>query len=89
MTIGDDGAKNFHVRPSLDGSGVAFDSDRNCERGVYIANVDGTDAHRVTGAGFAALADPTAEEFAWAPDFGQQPNPFRSWIACRHDRRLR
>ncbi len=63
MTIRDDGAKNFHVRPSPDGWRVAFDSDRNGERGVYIANVDGSDAHRVSGDGFAALP-------SWSTDGG-------------------
>jgi WD40-like Beta Propeller Repeat len=61
MTILDDGAKNFHVQPSPDGTRVAFDSDRDGERGVYVAKRDGTDVRRVSGAGYAAV--PT-----WSPD---------------------
>jgi hypothetical protein len=61
MTIVDDGAKNYHVQPSPDGTQVAFDSDRDGERGVYIANRDGTGVRRVSGSGYAAVP-------AWSPD---------------------
>jgi hypothetical protein len=61
MTIVDDGARNYHVQPSPDGRLIAFDSDRDGERGVYIARRDGTNVQRISGAGYAAV--PT-----WAPD---------------------
>jgi Tol biopolymer transport system component len=61
MTILDDGAKNYHVQPSPDGSRIAFDSDRDGERGVYIANTDGSGVRRISGRGYAAV--PT-----WSPD---------------------
>jgi dipeptidyl aminopeptidase/acylaminoacyl peptidase len=64
MMIADDGAKNFHVQPSPDGRTVAFDSDRDGERGVYVANRDGSFVRRVSGAGYAAM--PT-----WSPDSQQ------------------
>jgi Tol biopolymer transport system component len=57
----DDKARNFHARPSPDGTRIAFDSDRDGERGVYVANADGTDVRRVTGEGFAAIP-------SWSPD---------------------
>jgi Tol biopolymer transport system component len=60
-TILDDGARNYHVQPSPNGDQLAFDSDRDGERGVYIANRDGTNVRRVSGGGYAAV--PT-----WSPD---------------------
>ena len=57
----DDGARNYHPRPSPDGRTIAFDSDRDGERGVYVANGDGTQVRRVSGDGYAAA--PT-----WSPD---------------------
>jgi hypothetical protein len=61
MTIVDDGARNYHAQPSPDGRFIAFDSDRDGERGVYIARQDGSNVRRISGPGYAAL--PT-----WAPD---------------------
>ena len=61
MSIVDDGARNYHVQPSPDGRLVAFDSDRDGDRGVYVADRDGSHVRRVSGAGYAAV--PT-----WAPD---------------------
>jgi len=60
-TIVDDGAQNFHVRLSPDGSRVAFDSDRDGVRGVYVAGRDGTHVRRVSGPGYAAVP-------VWSPD---------------------
>jgi len=60
-TVVDDGSRNYHIQPSPDGRTIAFDSDRDGERGVYLANADGTDVRRVTGSEYAAV--PT-----WAPD---------------------
>ena len=60
-TIVDDGARNYHVRLSPDGTQVAFDSDRDGERGVYVADADGHGVRKVSGDGYAAV--PT-----WAPD---------------------
>ena len=60
-TIVDDGARNYHVQQSPDGTSIAFDSDREGERGVYVAKADGTGVRRVSGPGYAAV--PT-----WAPD---------------------
>jgi hypothetical protein len=61
VTIADDAAKNYHVKLSPDGKSVAFDSDRDGIRGVYVAHADGTGVRRVSGAGYAAV--PT-----WSPD---------------------
>jgi len=61
VTIVDDAAKNYHVQLSPDGRSVAFDSDRDGVRGVYLANANGTGVRRVSGSGYAAV--PT-----WSPD---------------------
>jgi hypothetical protein len=61
ITILDDGAKNYHAQPSPDGRLIAFDSDRDGERGVYVADRDGSNVHRISGSGYAAV--PT-----WSPD---------------------
>jgi TolB protein len=78
MTIVDDGSRNYHVQPSPDGRSIAFDSDRDGERGVYVANRDGSGVHRVSGEGYAAV--PT-----WSPDASElafiraEPNNARVW----------
>lgn len=61
ISLVDDGSRNYHAQPSPDGRRLAFDSDREGERAVYIGDVDGTNARRVSGAGYAAV--PT-----WSPD---------------------
>jgi Tol biopolymer transport system component len=61
ISIVEDNARNYHVRPSPDGAHIAFDSDRDGARGVYMANADGTDVRRVSGPGFAAVP-------SWSPD---------------------
>jgi Tol biopolymer transport system component len=60
-TIVDDGANNYHVQLSPDGESVAFDSDREGVRGVYVARADGHDVRRVSGPGYAAVP-------SWSPD---------------------
>jgi YD repeat-containing protein len=57
----DEAASNYHPRISPDGRLIAFDSDRDGERGVYISNRDGSRASRVSGSGFAAVP-------SWSPD---------------------
>src|SRR5207342_3245356 len=57
----DDRGRNYHARPSPNGSMVAFDSDREGERGVYLADAGGRNLRRVSGDGFAALP-------SWSPD---------------------
>ena len=59
--IVDDSARNFHARPSPGGDRIAFDSDREGERAVYVADADGKNVRRVSGEGFAAVP-------SWSPD---------------------
>jgi Tol biopolymer transport system component len=54
-------ARDYHPRPSPDGDLIAFDSDRDGERGVYLASRDGSAVRRISGRGFAAVP-------SWSPD---------------------
>jgi Tol biopolymer transport system component len=60
-TLLDDGAANYHVTMSPDGEQIAYDSDRDGVRGVYVANADGSHPRRISGGGFAAVP-------SWSPD---------------------
>lgn len=57
----DAGSRNFHARPSPDGRRIAFDSDREGDRAVYIADANGKGVQRISGEGFAAIP-------SWSPD---------------------
>ena len=82
VTIVDDGAKNYHVQLAPDGKSVAFDSDRDGVRGVYLARADGSGVRRLSGVGYAAV--PT-----WSPDGrrlgflraeNERPNVWNLWV---------
>jgi Tol biopolymer transport system component len=60
-SIVDDRALNFHPRPSPDGLRIAFDSDRDGTRAVFVAASDGSEVQRISGAGYAAVP-------SWSPD---------------------
>jgi hypothetical protein len=60
-SVVDDRALNFHPRPSPDGLRIAFDSDRDGTRAVFVAMADGGDVRRISGPGYAAVP-------SWSPD---------------------
>ena len=60
-SVVDGTSTNFHPRPSPDGTRIAFDSDRDGERGVYVADANGRGVRRISGDGFAAVP-------SWSPD---------------------
>ena len=82
MTIVDDGSHNYHAQPSPDGRFVAFDSDREGERGIYVANRDGSQVRRVSGAGYAAV--PTwsrnNEWLAYIRAEADKPTVWNLWV---------
>lgn len=61
LSVLDDGAKNYHPQLSPDGTTVAFDSDRDGIRGVYLSSRDGKNIRRISGEGYAAVPK-------WSPD---------------------
>jgi WD40 repeat protein len=81
-SIVDDGAKNYHVKVSPDGEQIAFDSDRDGVRGVYVASREGKDVRRVTGAGFAAVPSwsPDGQRLAFVRAEPGKPNVWNLWI---------
>ena len=82
VNVRGDRGSNFHPRPSPDGRLIAFDSDRDGERGIYVANADGSAVRRISGDGFAAIP-------SWSPDGGRiafaraepgRPRVWNLWI---------
>jgi hypothetical protein len=82
LTILDDGAHNSHAQPSPDGRLVAFDSDREGARGIYVANRDGSQVRRISGAGYAAV--PTWSRngrwLAYIRAETDQPSVWNVWV---------
>ena len=84
-TIVDDGARNYHVRLSPDGTKVAFDSDRDGERGVYVADANGRGVRKVSGDGYAAVPTwaPDGKRLAFLRAEPQRPRVWNLWLLDR------
>jgi hypothetical protein len=82
VAVIDDGARNYHVQPSPDGRRVAFDSDREGERAVYVANVDGSNIRRVSGTGYAAVPrwSPAGDRLAFIRAEPGRSNVWNLWL---------
>ena len=82
-SVVDDRAQNFHARQSPDGSRIAFDSDRDGERGVYIADSDGQNVRRISGDGFAAIPSwsPDGKTIAFVRAEADRPKVWNLWTA--------
>jgi Tol biopolymer transport system component len=78
----EDGARNFHVRPSPDGAWIAFDSDRDGARGVYMARADGQRAWKVSGSGYAAVPSwsPDGRRLAFVRGERSEPRVWNLWL---------
>lgn len=81
-TILDDRARNYHIRVSPSGKQIAFDSDRDGERGVYIASRDAANARRVSGQGYAALPSwsPDGDRLAFIREEAGKPQVWNIWV---------
>ena len=77
-----DGSQNYHARLSPDDTQVAFDSDRDGERAVYIAQRDGSRLRRVSGAGFAAIPtwSPDGSMLAFVRGEAARPHVWNLWV---------
>src|SRR5207247_1103595 len=89
----DDRAQNFHARPSPDGLRIAFDSDRDGERAVFVADADGRHVQRVSGDGFAAVPSwsPDGSQLAFVKAEPEKPQAWNLWtvnLATRRQQRL-
>ena len=60
-TVLEEGARSYHAQVSPDGRWLAYDSDVDGTRGVYIAARDGSSPQRVSGPGQASVP-------SWSPD---------------------
>ncbi len=81
--IVDDNAQNFHARPSPDGSRIAFDSDREGVRAVFVADADGQHVRRISGDGFAAVPSwsPDGDRLAFIKAEPDKPRVWNLWTA--------
>jgi Tol biopolymer transport system component len=60
-TVLQDGAANHHAALSPDGRWLAYDSDRDGTRAVYVARADASEPRKISGDGYAAVP-------RWSPD---------------------
>jgi Tol biopolymer transport system component len=82
ITVVDNGARNYHAQPSPDGQWIAFDSDRDGVRGVYVAARDGSHVRRISGEGYAALPtwSPDGTRLAFIRAEASRPSVWNLWI---------
>ena len=82
-TVLQDGAANYHAVPSPDGSWMAYDSDRDGERGVYIARADGREPRKISGTGYAAVPSWASDgrRIAFVRAEPDRPRVWNVWLA--------
>jgi hypothetical protein len=81
-TVLKDGAANFHATLSPDGQHLAYDSDRDGSRAVYVAGGDGGDPHKVSGNEYAAVPrwSPDGHRLAFIRAEPKRPRVWNVWI---------
>jgi hypothetical protein len=81
-TLVNDRGSNFHARPSPDGQWLAFDSDRDGERGIYVSDANGQGVRRVSGPGFASVPSwsPDGRRIAFVRSEAARPRVWNIWI---------
>jgi Tol biopolymer transport system component len=82
-TVLRDGAANYHAVPSPDGRSLAFDSDRDGTRAVYVAGRDAAGARRISGEGYAAVPrwSPDSRKLAFIRADPARPRVWNVWVA--------
>jgi len=78
-----DDARNYHVRMSPDGRRLAYDSDRDGVRGIYVKPVNGDTSERVSGPRYAAVPvwSPDARHLAFVRGEADHPRVWNLWLA--------
>jgi hypothetical protein len=91
IPVVDDGARNYHAQPSPDGRRVAFDSDRDGERAVYVADADGSNIRRASGPGYAAVPtwSPGGDRLAFIRAEPSLPKVWNLWLLALSTGELR
>ena len=79
----DDGAANYHVTMSPNSAMIAFDSDRDGIRAVYVADADGSNARRISGEGYASVPSwsPDGQHVAFVKAEPDRPTVWNVWLA--------
>jgi WD40 repeat protein len=82
IPILDDGSRNYHAQPSPDGRHVAFDSDRDGERAVYVIDADGSNIRQISGSGYAAVPtwSPGSDRLAFIRAEPARPKVWNLWL---------
>ncbi len=85
-----DDAANFHGALSLDGQWLAYDSDRDGTRGVYVSRADGNGAERVSGDGYAVAPrwSPDGRTLAFVKAEATRPRVWNVWTVDLRTRML-
>jgi Tol biopolymer transport system component len=85
-TVLRDGAANYHVTVSPDGTWLAYDSDRDGMRGVYVARADASEPRKISGDGFAAVPrwSPDGRRIAFIKAEAGRPRVWNVWVADLH-----